>query len=45
MNRIGDDVSEKLDYTLGVFAVQRHVCGKSACAHIRTLVRRPCPQR
>jgi len=29
--RIGEDVSEKLDYTPGVFTVEQHVCGKWAC--------------
>jgi len=28
MKRIGEDVSEKLDYTPGVFTVERHVRGK-----------------
>ena len=28
MSRIGEDVSEKLDYTPGVFSVERHVRGK-----------------
>ena len=26
LRRIGEDVSEKLDYTSGVLTVQRHVC-------------------
>jgi transposase len=28
MERIGQDVAEKLDYQPGVFSVQRHVRGK-----------------
>ena len=32
MKRIGEDVSEKLDYTPGVFHVERHIRGKWACA-------------
>lgn len=32
LKRIGEDVSEKLDYTPGVFTVERHVRGKWACA-------------
>jgi transposase len=43
MRRIGEDVSEKLDYTPGVFTVERHVRGKWACAHCRTLVQAPVP--
>ena len=31
MKRIGQDVSEKLDYEPGVFTVERHVRGKWAC--------------
>ena len=38
MQRVGEDVSEKLDYTPGVFTVERHVRGKWACAHCQTLV-------
>ena len=32
MKRIGEDVAEKLDYTPGVFSVERHVRGKWVCA-------------
>ena len=32
MKRIGEDVSEKLDYTPGVFTVERHIRGKWACS-------------
>ncbi len=32
MNRIGEDVAEKLDYQPGVFTVERHVRGKWVCA-------------
>ena len=31
LKRIGEDVSEKLDYTPGVFSVERHIRGKWAC--------------
>ena len=31
LKRIGQDVSEKLDYTPGVFTVERHIRGKWAC--------------
>ena len=43
MRRIGEDVTEKLDYTPGVFTVERHVRGKWACADCRTLVQAPVP--
>jgi len=43
MKRIGEDVAEKLDYTPGVFTVERHVRGKWACAHCRTLTQAPVP--
>ena len=36
MKRVGEDVSEKLDYTPGVFTVERHVRGKWACAQCKT---------
>lgn len=41
MKRIGEDVSEKLDYVSGVFCVHRHVRGKWACACCQTLVQVP----
>ena len=31
LERIGEDVSEKLDYTPGVFSVERHIRGKWVC--------------
>jgi transposase len=43
MKRIGEDVSEKLDYTPGVFSVERHVRGKWACARCQTLIQAPVP--
>ena len=39
LQRIGEDVSEKLDYTPGVFTVEQHVRGKWACRHCETLIR------
>ena len=36
-------MSEKLDYTPGVFTVERHVRGKWCCAACRTLVQAPVP--
>src|SRR4029453_18530116 len=41
MKRIGQDVSEKLDYQPGVFTVERHVRGKGAWAHCQKLVQVP----
>lgn len=43
MERIGEDVSEKLDYTPGVFHVERHVRGKWVCRHCDTLTQAPMP--
>lgn len=39
--RIGEDVSEKLDYTPGVFTVERHIRGKWACKACETLIQAP----
>jgi transposase len=41
MQRIGEDVAEKLDYQPGVFSVERHVRGKWACSQCETLVQAP----
>ncbi|WP_176026081.1 IS66 family transposase, partial [Robbsia andropogonis] len=41
LKRIGEDVSEKLDYTPGVFTVERHIRGKWACAKCETLIQAP----
>ena len=43
LKRIGEDVSEKLDYTLGVFTVERHIRGKWVCAQCQTLIQAPVP--
>lgn len=43
LQRVGEDVTEKLDYTPGVFTVERHVRGKWACAQCQTLVQAPVP--
>lgn len=43
LNRIGEDVSEKLDYQPGIFSVQRHIRGKWACKHCQTLIQAPVP--
>jgi transposase len=43
LKRIGEDVSEKLDYTPGVFTVERHVRGKWVCVKCETLIQAPVP--
>jgi len=43
LQRIGEDVSEKLDYTPGVFTVEQHVRGKWACRQCGTLIQAPVP--
>jgi transposase len=43
LKRVGEDVSEKLDYTPGVFHVERHIRGKWACAKCQTLIQAPVP--
>lgn len=43
MKRIGEDVSEKLDYLPGVFTVERHVRGKWVCHPCETIVQAPVP--
>ena len=41
LKRIGEDVSEKLDYTPGVFTLERHVRGKWVCDDCGTLIQAP----
>lgn len=43
LKRIGEDVSEKLDYTPGVFTVERHIRGKWVCDGCETLTQAPMP--
>jgi transposase len=43
LKRIGEDISERLDYTPGVFSVERHVRGKWACACCERLIQAPVP--
>ncbi len=43
MQRIGQDVAEKLDYEPGVFTVERHVRGKWVCGCCQILVQAPVP--
>jgi len=41
LTRIGEEVSEKLDYQPGTFSVERHIRGKWACRQCETLVQEP----
>jgi transposase len=41
MQRIGEDVAEKLDYQPGVFTVERHIRGKWVCTCCQKLVQAP----
>lgn len=43
LQRIGEDIAEKLDYQPGVFTVERHVRGKWVCNQCETLVQAPVP--
>jgi len=43
LKRIGEDVSEKLDYIPGVFTVERHIRGKWVCDDCETLIQAPVP--
>ena len=41
LSRIGEDISEKLDYEPGQFSVERHIRSKWACEQCETLVQAP----
>jgi len=41
LERIGEDVSEKLDYIPGVFQVERHIRGKWVCRQCERLIQAP----
>jgi transposase len=43
LERIGEDISEKLDYLPGVFQVERHVRGKWVCRQCEKLIQAPVP--
>lgn len=43
LQRVGEDVSEKLDYTPDVFTVEQQVRGKWACRECETLIQAPVP--
>jgi transposase len=41
LERIGEDISEKLDYIPGVFEVERHIRGKWVCRRCERLIQAP----
>ncbi|HEX4938583.1 MAG TPA: IS66 family transposase, partial [Candidatus Kapabacteria bacterium] len=41
--RIGEDISEKLDYQPGTFSVEQHIRGKWACRQCETVMQAPVP--
>lgn len=43
LERIGEDISEKLDYTPGVFNVEHHVRGKWACKNCESITQAAVP--
>ena len=43
MLRIGEEIAEKLNYTPGVFSVERHIRGKWVCKECATLTQAPVP--
>lgn len=43
LKRIGEDISEKLDYTPGTFTVEQHIRGKWVCEQCETLIQAPVP--
>ena len=43
LERIGQEVSERLDYKPGFFEVERHVRGKWVCRRCETLIQAPIP--
>ncbi len=43
LKRIGEDVSEKLDYTPGVFIVEHHVRDRWVCDDCKALIHTPVP--
>lgn len=43
LKRIGEDVSEKLDYTPGIFTVEQHVRGKWTCVSCESITQAAVP--
>ncbi len=41
LERIGEDVSEKLDYAPGLFSIERHIRGKWVCRRCESLIQAP----
>ena len=41
LTRVGEDISEKLDYEPGQFSVERHIRGKWACKQCETITQAP----
>ena len=41
MKRIGEDISEKLDYEPGTFSVERHIRGKWVCGQCESIKQEP----
>ena len=41
LTRIGEDISEKLDYLPGSFSVERHIRGKWSCRDCESLIQAP----
>jgi transposase len=45
MRKLGEDISEQLDFIPGIFKVLRHVRPKLSCAHCSRVVQLPAPSR
>jgi transposase len=45
MRKLGEDISEMLDFVPGYFKVIRHVRPKLSCGHCSTIVQQPAPSR
>ncbi len=43
LQRIGEDIAEKLDYQPGVFTVERHIRGKWVCRCCEKIIQAPVP--
>ena len=45
MRKLGEDISEQLDFIPGIFKVLRHVRPKLSCAHCSRVIQLPAPSR
>ena len=45
MRKLGEDISEMLDYIPGYFKVLRHVRPKFSCGHCAAIIQLPAPSR